>query len=113
VGIEVGWESSGIEPANECMDVRGNKMLVFGLNSSSLDSDPVNNTCKLVFINDEEFLDWLIYHYLLKECMKTRDRGLLLLVLYGASYRHTAGASSLLQKSSASKTIHSKYITHN
>jgi hypothetical protein len=111
VGIEVGWESSGIEPANECMDVRGNRMLVFGLNSSSLDLDPVNSTCELVFINDEEFLDWLMYHYLLKECMKTRERGLLL-VLYGASYRHTAGASSFLQKSSARKTINSKYITH-
>jgi hypothetical protein len=36
---------------------------------------------------------------------------MLLLVLYGASYRHIAGSSSLLQESSASKNSISKYIT--
>lgn len=56
----MGWERSGIEPANECIDVRGNRMLVLGLNSYSLDSDPLNSTCELGFIKDDEFLDWLI-----------------------------------------------------
>lgn len=60
VGIQVGWERSGIEPANECTDVRRSRMLVFGFNSYSLDSDPVNSTCELGFIKDEEFLDLMV-----------------------------------------------------
>ena len=57
MGIQVGWERSGIEPANDCIDVKGNRVLVFGLNSSCLESDPENGTCEHGFIKDGEFLD--------------------------------------------------------
>ena len=55
--MQVGWERSGIEPANDCIDVKGNRVLVFGLNSSCLESDPVNGTCEHGFMKDREFLD--------------------------------------------------------
>jgi hypothetical protein len=42
--------------------------------------------------------------------MKTWERDVLLLVMFGTSYHHIAGASRLLQMSSANQTSNSEYV---